>query len=200
MKMAKATESDINLAMIVIGMIDDIERGDYPRRTDGQHHEEDPLHFDPESDADCRAFVERLLAMVSPRAAGGALMRVVFGMDTVMRNDVFDPELDHLSWHPDLLPVIEERERRRALEKAKADPSTWQVIEWKDHQGKAFAPDFCGGRPGHYSTGQPEHGWVLRNRSGSGDVTQRVHAPEPGMEPVFVSKCWIWVNFGKEAS
>jgi len=200
MRMAKATESDIKLAMIVIAMIDDIYSGNYPRGADGKHSEEDPVHWSHEEDEDCRVFVERLLEAVSPRENGGALLRVVIGMDTVLRNEVFDPALDHLSWHPDLLSAIEERKRCRAIDKAKADPSTWQRIEWQTYDGKTLPPDYCGGRPGHYSTGQPAHGWVLRNRGGSGDITRPILPPKPGMEPLFVNTCWIWVNFGKEAS
>jgi hypothetical protein len=211
MRIAKATEQDLELAMLVMGMIDDIQRGDYPRRADGTYNERGPDKFDADRADDCKEFVARLLAAVTPRAAGGALIRVVGGMHTVLHNEVFDPASDVLTWHPDLLPAIEERQRRRAIEKAKADRANWQVIDWQRRDGSAFRHDFIGYAPGHYITGSPDHGWVLRYKEGGGDITWPQKAPRPTMEPVKLffnereeqpdehpSSFWIWVDFGKE--
>lgn len=207
LKMAKATEKDLDCATLVIGMIDDIERRCFPRKPDGKFDEADPDYFDPDDGDDCKVFVERLLDVVCKREHGGALMRVVFGMITALDNEMFDPDKDYLDWHPDLVPAVLERQRRRAIEKAKADPSKWQRIKWLEyHSGNPLPAGYCGARPGHYHTGNPSLGWVLRYRGGGGDATRPVIAPEPGMEPYFMtdeanhSVCWVWLQFGKEAS
>lgn len=113
MKIGKATDKDIKCALVVIGMIDDILHGGFPRNSDGQFDESDPDYFDLDDGDDCKVFVERLLAVVGKREHGGSLERVVFGMSTAMDNDVFDPDKDVLAWHPDLMAAVEAREAKR---------------------------------------------------------------------------------------
>lgn len=201
MRMAKATEKDLDCATLVIGMIDDIERGSFPRKPDGEFDPSDPDYFDPDEGDDCKVFVERLLAVVGKREHGGSLNRVVFGMITAIGNEVFDPDKDHLDWHPDLVPAIEERQRRRKIEAATIQ--TAPVIEWRRRDGSRFNHDFSGYAPRLYD-GNVEHGWVLAYKEGGGDITHAMIPPEPGMEPVLLNLegrwCWRWVQFGKEAS
>lgn len=118
LRMAKATQKDLDCATLVIGMIDDIERGNFPRKADGEFDEADPDYFEPSDAEDCKIFVQRLLAVVGKREHGGCLSRVVFGMITALGNDMFDPEKDYLDWHPDLVPAVLERQRRKQKEEA----------------------------------------------------------------------------------
>lgn len=120
MRMAKASQKDLDCALLIMHQLGDLERGDMPRTG---HGEEDPIWpetdpewyprgFDQDDDEHCREALKRILAVFCKREHGGSLMRVIGGMHCVMENGVFDPAQEHLAWHPDLLPAIEAREAR----------------------------------------------------------------------------------------
>lgn len=194
LRFAKATHEDVAAVQTIGLILEDLERGDYPRGADGKHVDGDPEWFDVDDAADCRVALQRLLEVVG-RIPGG-FMRISGLAHIALNNDVFDPDQDHLVWHPDLAPAVEERRRGRIIEAAANNPS----IQWLDHQGNVIV-SAAGCQIRHYCTGAPQHGWVLGTRGG-GDRSRPVLPPEPGMEPVYVNGAHRWVHFGdgKEAS
>lgn len=120
MRMAKANKTDLECALLIMGQLEDLEQGSMPRTgvsKDGPVYADDDEFFEESDGEACVEALRRILKVYTKREHGGSLSRVIFGMDTVMSNDVFDPALDHLAWHPDFVPVIEERKRRAAAEK-----------------------------------------------------------------------------------
>lgn len=97
MKMAVARLEEIEKAMCLSGIIDDVERGYYPRNADNEHDEDAPTWFDEDNIDHLRAFYERVMDC-------GLSYRVTMGMAVLCnpRNAVIDPDLDHLELHPRL--------------------------------------------------------------------------------------------------
>lgn len=94
MKMAKASEADLRMAMDLANALESFERGFFlPERED-----EDSELFDRTSGHDCRIAMEKLLAIVRR----GSIGRVVFGMIVLMdpKNEAVDPSVDYLEKHP----------------------------------------------------------------------------------------------------
>lgn len=98
MKMAKASEADINMAMTMANILDDIERGYFPSK----------LASDPESEesewletASCEQY-ERLIDGLKRVLNQGSIFRVILGMAVVCdpRNELVDPDADCLEHHP----------------------------------------------------------------------------------------------------
>lgn len=100
MRMAKADENDMQTICTLAGILNDIDKGDFPRLPDpGAEEEEDaPGWFDPDDHEHLRAMYDRLKVCMD--AAPGALSRVVLGFHTLMHNDVVDPDKDYLDFHP----------------------------------------------------------------------------------------------------
>lgn len=98
MKMAKASEADINMAMTVANILDDIERGYFPTK----------LASDPESeesewlDTTDREQYGRLIDGLKRVLNQGSIFRVIWGMAVVCdpRNELIDPDEDCLEHHP----------------------------------------------------------------------------------------------------
>ena len=121
MKMAKASEKNIDAAgnaMSVLNDIDaagnamrvlnDISSGYYPKR-DGDDCED--LHFDPDEPAHLRKFFN-LMADTLDRAPGWP-SRVIGGMCYVLlfdKNKIVDPDADGLELHPRFSQVQQERD------------------------------------------------------------------------------------------
>ena len=101
MKMAKATKNDINAAMLLLGMMNDVfEIDQYPRGLDGEFSEDDPDYFDEDNDDHLRAFYRRLREVF--RQQPGGMNRVIFGMEVLLnpKNRIVDPDQDVLAFHP----------------------------------------------------------------------------------------------------
>ena len=107
MKMARATEEDMDAALLLNGMLGDIDGGQYPRGLDGEFDQEDPDFFDEDDGEHCRVFVKRVLAVLNQRC--GCMNRVVWGMSTALHNDVFDETKETLEWHPTLMAAVAAR-------------------------------------------------------------------------------------------
>lgn len=111
MKMAKASNDDINLSMEVAQIVEDLEKGYRPYRVFGE--DDGGLLLDMDSIDDLRAVVEKLGEI----ARRGSMFRVVFGMATALdpRNEVFDPAEDTLALHPKFKALAMEAARYRLL-------------------------------------------------------------------------------------
>ena len=93
-------------------------------------------------------------------------------------------EFEVIEWHesPDNFKI----EKEPAPERIK--------INWKPKE-PGLNLSFSGLSAGHYSTGAPEHGWVLYSRDGNGcwnQRTEREFPPGPGMRPIRRDGEWYW--------
>lgn len=111
MKMAKASDDDINLSMEIAQIVEDLEKGYRPWRVFGE--DDGGLLLDMDSIDDLRAVVEKLGEI----ARRGSMFRVVFGMATALdpRNEVFDPAKDALALHPRFAALEKDAARYRLL-------------------------------------------------------------------------------------
>ncbi len=100
MKMAKASEKDIEAAIAVMGILDAINHGFYPVDPDAQGIET-PTFFDPDDKHHLRHLYDLLIRHA--KHPPGGILRVVMGFSTIMSNNVVDPDKDHLELHPRLL-------------------------------------------------------------------------------------------------
>ena len=108
MKMAKASEKDIDAAGDAMSVLNDISSGHYPKR-DGDDCED--LHFDPDEPAHLRKFFN-LMADTLDKAPGWP-GRVIGGMCYVIlfdKNRIVDPDADVLELHPRFGQVEQERD------------------------------------------------------------------------------------------
>lgn len=93
MKMAKASEQDVEAALEVLRLLEAASRGWYLDDLQGS-----PPEFDPDNVKHLRTLHDRLMACMDK--APGGLARVVWGFRTVLANDVVDPDADVLELHP----------------------------------------------------------------------------------------------------
>jgi len=97
MKMAKASKADIDMALDMISVFDDIERGYFPHR-----------FGDPESesiewlDTTNRQQYDRLISNLRGLLNRGSIGRVIMGMAVVSdpKNECIDPDADCIEHHP----------------------------------------------------------------------------------------------------
>lgn len=99
MKMAKATEEDMKAALLLLGILEDVDAGKFPRRTK-LHGFTDPDDFNEEDPDHLRAFHDRVMTCVKMRPSG--ISRVIWGFQTILDNNILDPDKDVLELHPRL--------------------------------------------------------------------------------------------------
>lgn len=107
MKMAKASERDLEAANAVARIIGELEK-DYMPSGD----EDDGIEFFDRNDAEqC----QRALSAILDAADKGCVFRVTFGMLVVLdpRNRIVDPDTDTLELHPDHVANATDGERYR---------------------------------------------------------------------------------------
>lgn len=100
MKMAKATEKDIDAAGAAMGVLQAISGGYYPA---DEGEQDTPLHFDPEDPAHLSQFYRLMTRTLD--ASPGWPGRVIGGMCYVIlypANKIVDPDSDTLELHPEL--------------------------------------------------------------------------------------------------
>lgn len=105
MKIAKATKKDMTTIVHLAGILEDIGRGYYPRKANGDQPEEEQTFFDPDDAKHLRTFYDRVSACLE--TSPGGLFRVVGGFHTLMHNDIVDPAKDYLDFHPRFKPVAD---------------------------------------------------------------------------------------------
>ena len=107
MKMAKASERDIDAAGNAMSVLNDISSGYYPAR---EGDEDAPLRFDPDDADHLRRFYDLINATLDQ--APGWPGRVIGGMCFVIlydKNQIVDPDADTLEIHPRFEQLAEQR-------------------------------------------------------------------------------------------
>lgn len=100
MKMAKASEADISMAIDIANVLEDIERGFFPTKLQA---DEDAQSEEVEwIDTNDRQQYERLMFGLQKLLDKGSLFRVVFGMAVICdpKNECIDPDADCIEHHP----------------------------------------------------------------------------------------------------
>lgn len=102
MKMAKASEADLRMALDLTTALESLERyRSMPSASQDSADDanEEPEPFDRDDPEDCKKALNTLLDIV----ARGSLFRVTFGMLVLLdpKNKVVDPNKDILELHPD---------------------------------------------------------------------------------------------------
>lgn len=107
MKMAKASEDDLRMAMDVANVLDDIDRGFFPYKL-----QEEESEYGERIDTDDRDQYERLIDGLQRLLNQGSIFRVIFGMAVVCdpANECIDPDADSIEHHPKRLIAEQQRE------------------------------------------------------------------------------------------
>lgn len=111
MKMAKASEADIDAAMKLCSALESLER--YRTMPTQDDDTDDADSFDENDREDCK----KALGIVLELFGRASLFRVVFGMAVVLdpRNKIVDPDADVLEIHPDIRREQEDGKRFHGL-------------------------------------------------------------------------------------
>ena len=98
MKMAKASDADIDMAMTIANILDDIDRGYFPSKLAADEDSEETEWIDTND----REQYERLIEGLQKVLAQGSIFRVIWGMAVVCdpRNECIDPDADCIEHHP----------------------------------------------------------------------------------------------------
>lgn len=107
MKMAKASEADIGVAIELVNALEALagKWGAYmPEKISRATVESDSERFDIDSHNDCVRVLEYLIGL----ARSASLFRVVFGMTVLLDplNKIVDPDADTLELHPDTIKAL----------------------------------------------------------------------------------------------
>ena len=98
MKMAKATTSDMEIIGELVGILNTvIYHGFSPDGSDEM--------FDKNSLEDLKLFYDKISECME--AAPGGLNRIVLGYNTILDNDLVDPDKDYLDFHPRIKEALE---------------------------------------------------------------------------------------------
>lgn len=124
MKMARASKADLDAALDVSNIIEQLEQGYMPSTDESDELE----RFDSDDREQCK----RALSAILDAAAKGSLFRVTFGMTVVLdpRNELLDPAADSLELHPRLTAALD----RPEISKHEAD-GLEIIAGWMDKDG-----------------------------------------------------------------
>jgi hypothetical protein len=100
MKMARASEADVDAALEVTRILDDLLKRYMP----SSGSDEGIVWFDQDDPDQCQIALGRLL----DAARKGSMFRVVFGMAVLLdpRNELLDPDADMLARHPKIVRAM----------------------------------------------------------------------------------------------
>lgn len=103
MRMAKASEADLQMAIDLARMLESFEHGYFPSDEDAEESET----FNCHDKYEC----ERAMELILDKMREGSLFRVVFGMLVLLdpKNELVDPALSYLEHHPDAKWAREQR-------------------------------------------------------------------------------------------
>jgi hypothetical protein len=104
MKMARASEADIEAAFKVCRILDELDKRYMPSDDDSEELE----FFDREDAEQC----QKVVGMLLDATRHTSLFRVVFGMAVVLdpQNELLDPDADTIEMHPKIVAVLEARD------------------------------------------------------------------------------------------
>lgn len=107
MKMAKASEADLQMAMELCGAIDLLGHRFFPCMPEAIEEltgDGDSERLDCHDDTQCGRALRHILDL----AGRGSLMRVIWGMAVLLdpKNKIVDPASDTLEHHPDTVAAI----------------------------------------------------------------------------------------------
>lgn len=94
MQVAKASQSDMDMAVKLCQFLDEAEGGYLP----SPNVDNEAVWLDDYSIKHLRKFHQRLLDIVKH----GSLWRIIMGYHALLESKVFDPSVDHLALRPDL--------------------------------------------------------------------------------------------------
>lgn len=105
--MAKASDADIEMAMTMANILDDIDRGYFPSKLADKDSEETEW-----IDTDDREQYARLIEGLQKVLGQGSIFRVVWGMAVVCdpRNECIDPDADCIEHHPKRQQLEQQRD------------------------------------------------------------------------------------------
>jgi hypothetical protein len=108
MKMARASEADLEAALEVTQILGDLERGYMPASDES----DDTEFFDEDDPRQCQVALQKIFEV----ARKGNLFRVVFGMAVVLdpRNELLDPDADTIEKHPKIVEALRAMEASNA--------------------------------------------------------------------------------------
>ncbi|MGR9579971.1 hypothetical protein [Pandoraea sputorum] len=108
MKMARASEADLDAAQKVASIIEELHKGYMPATDD----DDDFTWFDRDDPEQCQKVLGALLDATEKTS----LFRVTFGMAVILdpRNKLLDPNADTLEMHPELKAALGSKENQNA--------------------------------------------------------------------------------------
>lgn len=128
MKIAKASQDDINACFELAALLNTVDDGYYPSSEEGAE-----LIFDPDDKAHLRLFYDKVKACMDK--APGGINRIVWGFGVLADNNVFDPDVDHLELHPRLTNETEKETAMKTL---------WIVASTTEEYGRVYLTDYAG--------------------------------------------------------
>jgi hypothetical protein len=119
MKMAKASQADMEMALTLCSALEAVERRFFPEGTAG---DDDPEAFDLHDDAHCGRVLRHLDRVLN----GGSIGRVIWGMYVLLdpSNKLVHPAASTLEPHPDATANEADAQRLRWLLEDHQDAST----------------------------------------------------------------------------
>jgi hypothetical protein len=100
MKMPKASEADLKMALDLASMLEGFERGYFPPGDDGEADD-----FCIDLGSHCQSAMDKILEKLTE----GSLFRVVFGMAVLLepKNKAVDPDKYYIDHHPETIRARE---------------------------------------------------------------------------------------------
>lgn len=113
MKMAKASQADLELGLAITSVIEACERGMMPADLCEDEDADDYEDFYRCNQRQCYEVLNHILDI----AEKGSLARVTWGMFILLdpENKILDPNVDHLALHPELSDAGQMRKERDEL-------------------------------------------------------------------------------------
>lgn len=179
MKMAKASEADLRMAMDLANVLGDIERGYFPGKLNEDSDEDETEWID----TDDREQYARLVDGLKRLLGQGSISRVTWGMAVVCdpSNECIDPDADCIEHHPNRIKAEAQRDELLAAMKAMLDKFD---IEWR---GREFIRAAIANIEGPWccEKGQAQGKQVCPECAEINDGYQSCLGPTPSDTPVF---------------
>lgn len=137
MKMARASDEDMDAAFKVCQILDQLDKRYMPSDDDSEELE----FFDRDDAEQCQKIVGMLLDATSSTS----LFRVVFGMAVVLdpRNELLDPDADTIEMHPKIIEASKNSRRWNWMLANHRDDMFAELMasEWADEIDKRIAAE-----------------------------------------------------------